>query len=723
MTRIITPSLALLSILSTASLAETNALCPPPQAPRISTMPLASEETRIRADQVSGKVDDKLEFSGSVELENASQWIAADKITVTSSPRYVIAEENLQAASDGFLVSGEKALYNEQEDRIEFDNVRYQLPQKKVFGKAERINQQGKVISMNNASYTTCPSETPAWSLQAGKISLDQTTNVGTLNHATLRFEDVPVFYLPWATFPLDDQRKTGLLYPHLASTDSSGLEFGMPFYWNIRPNLDATISPIWIEERGLMWDNEFRFLYDGAKGTIRHKSLRSDNKSGIDRELLAAKLESRFSDHWRLDLDTLKVSDNNWFDDFSNDLNLTSLSHLSRRMDLNYNARNTRFQARLQDYQTINDDIAAEDTPYRQWPRLTYDTRRPMLNHRLEWSLASELIRFDHNQRQSGNRFDFNPGVSYSWRNQAAYLRPRLQWHFTHYELDSGEEFPESSINRELTTLSLDSGLFFERFTRSGDTQTLEPRLFYVNTPYRDQSQLPVFDTSDSSFSYYSLFRENQFNGIDRIADANQLTLATTTRRVNKNTGHVPWKASLGQILYFDDRRVQLPGEPEGMSKTSSYAAEVGYDPEGPWDANASILFSSNWDSTEALTLLGRYRGTNDRILNLEYRYRQDDIEQTNLSFVWPVHRRWNIMGRWLRSLEDARDIETIVGLEYDTCCWKMQLVNRRYALADQGEYNTGLYLQLILKGLSSQGSASNLLETSITGYKSTDE
>lgn len=709
--------------MTASGFAQASSLCPPTPAPRISTAPLSSEATRIIADQVTGQAGDALEFLGHVELENASQWIAADKVTVTANPRYVIAEDNLQAGSDGLLVSGARANYNEREDRIEFEDVRYQFPQRKLFGNAEHVSQQGQQIKMEKASYTTCPSESPAWSLQANHILLDQASDVGTVKHATLRFRDVPVFYLPWASFPLSDQRKSGLLYPRLTSTDGGGLEIGIPFYWNIRPNLDATIVPTWIQDRGLLWDNELRFMSQRLDGVLRRQSLRNDDRSGTDRNLFAAKLKSQLGERWHAELDTLKVSDNNWFDDFSNDLNLTSLSHLNRRMDINYYSRDTHFRARLLDYQTVNDDIAPEDHPYRQWPRLTLDTRLPMSNSPWDLSLASELIRFDHDDLQTGNRLNITPSLAYNWRNAAAYLSPKLQWHYTHYELDPGVDFTESSISRSLPTFSLDSGLYFERLTRSGDTHTLEPRVFYVHTPFRAQDDLPVFDTSDASFSYFSLFRENQFNGIDRIADANQVTLAATTRKVDHTTGHVPWKASLGQVLYFDDRKVQLPNVAEEDAKSSSYAAEATFDPEGPWDGSASLLFNNGWNSTEALTLLGRYRGTNGRILNLEYRYREADIAQSNVSFVWPIHRRWRVMGRWIRSLEDTRNIETIVGLEYDTCCWKTQLVTRRYALADEGEYNTGIYLQLILKGLSSQGSASNLLQTSITGYQLTDE
>lgn len=721
----ISTRLVLLSgiLISSGSQAENFSLCPPPPEARVSTLTLSGEETRIRADEVSGSVDDSLTFLGEVELENASQWIAADKVTVTSNPRYVIAEDNLQAGSDGLMVSGEKATYNQEEERIEFENVRYQYPQKRLFGRADSVQQEDQRIRMSNASYTTCPSETPAWHLQAKDIDLNQKTDIGTVRHATLRLEGVPVFYLPWASFPLSDRRKTGLLYPHLATTEGSGLEIGVPFYWNIRPNLDNTLMPLWIEDRGLMWDNEFRFLFGTTEGAIRGKYLEDDARDE-SRHLLRTKVGSHLGEHWTMSLDTTRVSDNNWFDDFSNDLNLTSLSHLARRLDFDYRARHTHFQARLLDYQTINEDIAEEDHPYRLWPRLTYDQSFLTMSRAFDLSFHSELVRFDHDLRQRGTRLDLNPRLSWTWRTPASYLSPRLQWHSTQYELEEVNGFDKQSISRNLPTVSIDSGLFFDRKTPRGNTQTLEPRLFYVYTPYREQSDIPVFDTSDSTFNFYSLFRENHFNGIDRIADANQLTFAGTTRLVDGDSGNTTWTASMGQVLYFEDRTVQLPDVTESTAEKSSYAAEISYDPLGPWSGNASVMVDSAWDSTQLLTLLGRYRGTNGKIINLEYRYREEDnIEQSNISFVWPVHRRWTLMGRWLRSIEDSRDIERIFGVEYNTCCWKTQIVSRRYALGDGGEYNNGIYMQLILKGLSSQGSASDLLRTSITGYKPSDE
>lgn len=726
MKRIFPFALVLTSIHSANLWAETNSaygLCPPPPQPRVSTQILAGEETHIRADEVKGTPNDTLEFSGHVELENREQWIAADRITVTNNPRYVIAEDNIQAGTDGLLVSGESASYNQEENRIEFNNVRYQYPERRLFGNAEEIHQQNNQVEMKRASYTTCPSDDPAWSLQASKIKLDQEEDVGILHHATLRLEDIPVFYIPWASFPISDKRKSGLLYPHLGTTEDGGIEIGVPYYWNIAPNYDNTLMPIWIEQRGTLWDDEFRFLIGQTEGSLRARYMDNDRTNQLDRHLVRAKVTSRITDRWRATLDGTKVSDNAWFDDFSNDLNLTSLNHLSQRLDLDYYSRHAHFRARLLDYQTLNSSIAATDEPYRQLPRLTYDARYPLPIKNLDFSLDSEMVRFDHDINQTGSRFDLNPRLSWNWRAPSGYINPSFQWRFTHYELSSGNDFTETSINRKLSTFSVDSGLFFERSMESGDIQTLEPRLFYVKTPRKDQSDIPVFDTSESSFNFYSLFRENHFNGIDRIADADQLTLALTTRKIEKESGHIPWRASLGQVLYFEDREVTLPDTAIDTESNSSYAIEVGFDPQGPWAGSASLLFDNKFEHNETATLLGRYRGTNGKILNLEYRYRQDDIEQSNISFAWPFHRHWSVMGRWLNSIEDSQNIETVVGLEYNTCCWKTQVVARRYAPDADTDYNDSIYLQLVLKGLSSQGSATDLLENSITGYKSNDE
>lgn len=698
------------------------ALCPPAPKPKISTQPLAGEETRIRADEVIGNPDSTMQFNGNVELQNSSQWIAADHITVTNNPRYVIAEDNIAAGSEGLLVDGDKASYNQEKQRLEFENVRYQYPERQLFGNAEQISQEGDIIEMDQASYTTCPSNDPAWSLRASKIKLNQGTDIGTLRHATLRLENIPVFYLPWASFPISDKRKSGVLYPYLGTTENGGIEIGIPYYWNIAPNYDNTLTPIWIEKRGTLWDDEFRFLVGNTRGTFRGKYMDKDRTNQLDRHLFSADITSKLTDQWRVTLNGTRVSDDAWFDDFSNDLNLTSLNHLSQRLDLDYYSRHLHFRARILDYQTLNSSIAATDEPYQQLPRLTLDASYPLPLKNVDFSLDSELVRFEHDINQTGSRFDLNPRLSWNWRSPYAFLNPSVQWRFTHYELSSGNDFTQTSINRRLPTLSLDTGLYFDRILASGDTQTLEPRLFYVKTPHRDQTDIPVFDTSESSFNFYSLFRENRFNGVDRIADADQLTVALTTRKLEKETGHMPWRASLGQVLYFEDRDVTLPDENADTASTSSYAAELGFDPRGPWAGSASFLFDNKLQNTETATLLARYRGTNKRILNLEYRYRQDDIEQSNISFVWPVHRHWKIVGRWLNSIEDSQNIETVLGVEYDTCCWKTQVVARRYAPDADTDYNDSIYLQLVLKGLSSQGSATNLLESSISGYKSND-
>lgn len=676
------------------------------------------DNTHIRAEQLVGDKDSGLVFSGEVEVRKGEQWIRADQVIVSGEPRRILATDDIQGGSTGVVIEAERAEFFGDSNRTLFEGVDYRLLSAHARGTAERIDQDGNILRLENALYTTCPDNNADWSLTSRTLKLDQDRDVGIARHTTLKLGKVPVIYLPWASFPLSGARKSGVLFPTLGTTDNGGFEMSLPVYWNIAPNYDATITPHWITSRGTAVENQFRFLNRKSKGVLEAHYLPNDKLLDQQRYLYDADIQSQLNPQWRLLLDGSYVSDNNYLQDFSNDLNLTSLSHLGRSARLLYDSSHTHLETSTLRYQTINSTIAEEDFPYAQLPRISLKSRWPLNNQRINLGLRAEATRFSHSLKQTGERYHFNPAISYHWRRPGFFVTPLASWHYTDYQLDENNGFAAETLERSLPTYSLDSGLFFERQTASGDIQTLEPRLYYLKTPYRDQSSLPVFDSTETSFNFYSMFRENRFNGIDRISDANQLTAALTTRRINTDSGQTPWSAAIGQIFYFEDRQVTLPGDAIETADTSDYATELAYTPEGPWSSRASLIINPSFNRAEAANWLTRYRGTNGKLANLEYRYRKDTIEQTNASFVLPVNQKWRVLGRWLHSLRDKRDVEILAGLEYETCCWKAQLVGRRYAETDNQQYNNSFYFQVVLKGLSSYGGAADLLHRSITGY-----
>lgn len=692
-------------------------LCPPQDflVPE-TTVNSADQSTRISADDVTGRYDDAIQFQGNVILEQAGRQIEATDVTITK-------DKNIEArggirASDGKLdVRAAQAVFEEKNKLSHFTDVEYTYKPRHAYGKADEIKTVGNISTLKNSTYSTCPAKKNGWEIKARKITLDRDKGLGTAKNAVFRFKDIPFFYLPTVTFPISGERKTGFLFPQFGRGDPTGAELELPFYWNIAPQYDATITPRIMSKRGVMLQNEFRYLSARHKGSLQVNYLPNDNKTDEDRELFALHHAGKPGKKWQLNLDGSHVSDDDYLDDFGNSLRLGSISHLQRQADLRYSDRWFTFAALGRAYQTIDPNISDTDKPYRLLPQLDFRATLPKDFHGLALSLDSQYTRFSHSVNVNGDRLDIVPRLS--WRKDAPawFFQPAFSWHYTQYDLDNLD------LERNLPVVSLDSGLFFERFTENDNIQTLEPRLFYLYAPLRQQDNIPLFDTSEPVFNFPSLFRENRFSGRDRVGDASQLTFALTSRHLDSNSGQENWRASIGQILYFKDREVSLNNTAPETDTRSSFAAELSYTPGTKWVARSTIVASEDLNETERFNLTLGYRGNNRRLANLEHIYRRDDLQQTGISFGWPLNQRWRLLGRWLYSHDESRDIDILGGLEYESCCWKARLVGQRYVTDDENEYNDNISLQLVFKGLASFGEGSQLLQERITGYETDDE
>ncbi len=674
---------------------------------------------RIQADELRGDTGRRLLFQGSVLLRSDQRELRADHVEVFDRPRRVTARGHLRVLDRDFLLEAGAAEIRLDEDRGRFNDVRYRLFARHAHGAADRVLHRGPVLRLENATYSSCDPGDRDWLIRASRLTLDRARGFGEARHARLYFKDVPLLYLPWLRFPLDDRRRSGFLFPTVGTSDSGGLELSTPLYWNMAPNRDLTVTPRIMARRGVLWRNELRYLGHHYRGRLQADYIERDRVTDDHRYLLRLHQTHRLGRHWRLDLHGDQVSDPAYFADFSNDLRLSSTTHLERRADLRYRTGHLDGLLRVQAYQTVDPDIAPEDRPYRRLPQLAVQGELPLGDGPFGLGLASELTRFRHPGRVQGDRLDLAPRLTAAWLSPAGFLKPALTWRYTRYDLDGDDVRRERSV----PTFTLDSGLVFER-DGGGSTQTLEPRLFYVYTPYEDQADLPVFDTSEPAFIFSSLFRANRFSGIDRIGDANQLTVALTTHRFDHRDGAERLSGGVGQIFYFRDRRVTLPDGAVETGRRSDYAAELALHPRGPWSARASLIAAADLSEARVATVRLSYRGGGGRIANLEHRFRQDeDIRQTDLSVAWPVARNWRLLGRWLYSHERGLDLDVLAGLEYESCCWKLRLVGRRYITGLEEQYNQSIYLQIVLKGLSAFGKGGDLLQQTIAGYRINDE
>lgn len=703
------------------------ALCPPPSStwPTPSTVPgdegAAPDAVRVWADRAEAEQSGRSLFSGNVVVRQSGRQLEAQRAEYDRDTDQVHARGGVRFFQNGLTLSGTRADVNLGTTRGDLEAARYRFAGRHASGDAERIHLLGEDrMRLDRATYTTCPPESVDWLLRASRIDLDQASGQGSARNVVLRFKDVPLLYLPYIRFPISDERMSGFLFPSVGYSDVSGAEFSVPYYWNIAPNQDATITPRYMSRRGLLLNNEYRYLTEDSRGEVNASYLPNDKVYGDSRSALSWQHRTGIGYGWSGAVDYNYVSDRQYFQDFGNDLDTSSIVHLNRRADLTYISHDWRFDTRVQDYQTL-----FGTDPYQIMPGFYLASRGLERSGQLNYSLRAQSVRFaDGGSRPVGTRVDLRPSVSYPLRSLSGFVVPRLSYDYASYRLDETAAGADDSPSRSLPIFSLDSGLYFERDTQLGGTpliQTLEPRLYYLYAPYRDQSALPLFDTAAYDFGPGQLFRDFRFSGVDRIGDANQLTTAVTTRFLRGDTGREVASLSLGQIQYFQDRRVTLDGTPETAS-SSDLVASVGLRP----NPHLALVSELQWNPQDEHTSVGgtrlSYLAGNGGRVSLSHRYRRGRVETAEGALSWPVNPRWRVLARWQYSLRDDATLERLAGFEYESCCWGLQFVTREYVTTDFDNPNQGFFLVLQLKGLSSLGDGSKLeqlLERGILGYR----
>jgi lipopolysaccharide assembly outer membrane protein LptD (OstA) len=425
-------------------------------------------------------------------------------------------------------------------------------------GEAERIFFEGQDRQrLQKARITSCREGQDSVMLTAGEVSLDHATGIGVGTNMSVRFFGVPIFYFPRASFPINNERKTGFLFPSVGSSDRSGTIVEVPYYINIAPNKDATINTRYLSDRGIQIMGEYRYLGENHDGIFRGEILPGDDLFGEDRHAFSFDHRQRFGENWNARVDLQDVSDVDYVDDFRNNVNVSSSSFLGQRASIDYNGPVFRFGASVIDYVNIDSAIDENNQPYARLPRLTLDARSPReFGGPFEFGFDSELVRFDHpGERIEGTRIDATPYLSLPLENVYAYVTPRLSLRHTSYSLDNVEPDSDDNPSRTVPIFSIDSGIAFERDTSWNGRphfQTLEPRLYYVYAREEDQSDIPVFDTGGGNLSNISnFFRDNRFFGPDRVGDENRLTLGLSTRLIDADNGRQRMEAQIAQIFF----------------------------------------------------------------------------------------------------------------------------------------------------------------------------
>ncbi len=737
----------------------------------------------LDADDFEATGDGLVTLEGNVQLQQQDALITADRGVYNRNDSTAQLESNVRIRQPGMLLTGTTASVDQSTGTSELLDASYLLHETAARGTASVIvyTDANGIVTIDNGVFTRCEPGDNAWALAGDTIELDRPNGRGVARNVTLRIKDVPVMYVPWVSFPIDDRRATGFLAPVMGSTRDGGFDLATPYYLNLAPNYDATLTPRIQTERGVMLGTELRHrgrstqqvldmqflpddnLYDPALSS----NPASDSPPVSDRWLLNYDFQGALGRGWSASADYAAVSDNDFFQDFggydynngySSGLSSTTQSYLYRNARVDYRDAVWSFTAATEDFQIIDPTVPRLSTPYRTLPRVNLDANWYAASG-FEYGVDSEYVVFDRNLNRNrltatqinagdlatGSRLAVTPQISLPLSNAGAFLTPTLKYKYAAWNLEDQRLGTDADPSRGVMTGTLDSGLIFERALTLRDTdyqQTLEPRLFYVYSEYEDQSDIPVFDSSELTFAFNQLFRDDRFSGKDRVGDTNQLTLAMTSRLYDPR-GRELVRASLGQIRYFKDRRVTLfntPGQTE-LRSGSAIAGEFSYRLSENWRFGTYLEWDTRQDEFQVGNYQFQYQSDVDHIINFGYRYRDDTallstpgldrtINQTDVSGIWPLNEAWSLIGRWNFDHANKRNLETIAGVEYENCCWTMRVLARKWIDNDALYYggieddNTGIFVQFELKGLGSLlgGNVAGILNNAITGYRERD-
>ncbi|WP_308445469.1 LPS assembly protein LptD [Thauera sp. 2A1] len=717
-------------------------------APASPSEALAPGATSITALRLRGTRTVELVAEGEAELQRDDVLLTADKVTYREVSDQAIADGNVRLKRDTALVTGPHAELIVGEQVGAFDSPSYSMTREREAdepgGPARAVSGSGHADLMNlegenhyrltNATWSTCQASDPDWYIKARDLELDYDREVGTARGASLVFMDTPILWMPWADFPLVAQRQSGFLPPTFGVSTKTGVDLSVPYYWNIAPNYDATIAPHLMSKRGMQLAGEFRYLGDTYRGESRVEWLPQDSMLGKERALGSFQHQQWLTPTLYGALDVNAVSDDQYFQDLSSRIVMSSRVNLLRQGQLVYTGGGWwTASALMQAYQTLNPDPAVRNaSPYRRLPQLKLDAFRPDLPAGLTFAFNSEYVRFEgpENNQVDGTRVTAYPQVSLPIRGAAYFLTPKVGIHQTTYDLQRPQDVAgeRNSITRTMPIFSIDSGLFFERDTTlfgSDFTQTLEPRLYYLNVPYRRQDDIPLFDTSRYDFGFAQIFSENRYTGGDRIGDANDLTAAVTSRLIDPATGAERIRALVGQRYYFEDQRVTA-GEVARTSRRADILGGLNGRLTRTTSVDSLLQYNPNDSQIERFNAALRYQPEFAKALNVSYRYARDlrstdgtlGLRDVDVSGQWPLWNNWYGVGRVTHSLKEDRVTEAIGGLEFNGGCWVFRAAVHRYALtADKS--NKALFFQLEFNDLTSIGSSPlALIKRSVPGY-----
>ncbi len=747
---IVIGALASVSMTNTASAAckGVDCVCKPfelkYQTPTLAKNAEGKYPISLEADDVEAQGEDLVTLTGDAEVRQGRQTIVADTLKYYRESERVVAEGSVEMISEkGDYLSSDSIDVHVPTQIGALTNTQFKLSSGletegnvdtafiESRGSADRVNLEGEgLLRLENAKYTTCTEGDDSVMISARGLELDRTGGVGKARGATIRFKGVPIFYAPYLSFPLNDERKTGFLTPGFGSDEDSGNIFEFPWYWNIAKNQDATFTPRYYTDRGFQLGAEYRLRTQNSSTYIygeqlfgddlyREEQLNDNILAGTpdapiddDRNLLTIQHFQQFTDNLSGSINYNDVSDIDYFDDLRNEVRYFSATYVPRDVQLNYSHDYFRINARANEYQIIDDAISAASQPYERLPSLTFGTNLPDGPYGLRYGLNASYTNFNSSTRVEGTRTALDPYVELPFENLWGYVTPKVSLHSRSYSLNNVAEGDEENPSFTVPIFSVDSGVVFEKNTSwFGDAalQTLEPRAYYVYVPEEDQDDVPVFDTSQVSLNNFSsIFRPNRFYGGDRIGDTNQVTIGVTSRIIDNETGDQRLKASIGQLVLLDDLEQGLrPNSPVIESGLGDLLAEMRTESKGPWTTYSFLQYDHDESEIRSARFSVGYQPKDDSRKNVQVGYYLSkgstrSVDQLTVSANWPISDRWQFFGSERYSLEDSESLSTTLGLEYNACCWKLRFIgSNRINNRDIEDKRTAYFIELELTSL----------------------
>jgi len=718
--------------------------CPVPSYSKISTDDPILDKNALNIFSKSSVIekDQFAKFSGGVTLVKEDHIVNADEIEINRLTSFVSAKGNIHFQNNGVDIFASELTGSKEEKATVLSKSFYQLASSPGHGKAGKIAVTADgTLQLVDSSFTTCYGEVPDWQLQASEINISVTENHGEAYNARFTLFGVPVFYIPYFSFPVTNERKSGFLYPKISTSNRSGFEMEIPYYWNIATNMDATITPRYMSKRGMQLLTEFRYLTGEQNGSINVEYLNKDNelKNNDDARYLARfQHTGNFSDNYRIYADFTTISDDNYLIDLESEQYNANDAYLYQIGELAYFSENWQTKVLLQDFEILGD----HKTSYKTLPHIEFSHYQPLNFFNGQFDIYSEVTRFKSANKElpEADRYHIEAGATFPYSTPAWFLNSEfklLQTNYYQTNIDNYESLAKT-VSRTLPKVRFHGGINFDREMALFDhqyTQTLEPQLQYLYIPDEDQSNIGVYDTTTLQDDYDGLFRDKRFSGLDRIAKANQYSWGLTSRILNPASEEV-FRLSVGRIVYLNDSNIPLNQQQNIAADESALATEVFMQLSRHWQFSSDIQYNTKDNTTNKSQSRLDYLFGNNQTIQLNHRYTRNvsgiSLEQASLLTNIAISKNWHLVGRVTQDLQQKRSIESYLGLQYESCCWAVRFAYHRHINSNldelnmnsesRDEFNSGFMIEFVTKGLSGNQQSidtSEMFNDSIFGYK----